>query len=148
MLCAGCGGVWEPDSISALGKQFQSAFGIQPPADVSEMKCRIVNVGDSSSRWFSFKCSKATFDRLVNQGFDVVERKILDAPWTGSKGPIDLIEPYQRNVNAPTWWPEVRNVQFEQFFYSLNKRKGENGYFFLVLDKTNNKVYAHSSVWR
>jgi hypothetical protein len=144
----GCGGKWDPSSAADRAGEFQNGFGLPPPDDLKALTCRVVNVGDTSSRWFSFECSTATFEKLVGSNFDMIERSKLDSVGVGLTGPLNLIDPYKRNINAPEWWPDLRQIQFERLYYRMQKIDSSNGYLFIFADKLSGKVFASSAAWR
>jgi hypothetical protein len=137
------------DAVSArqLSIQFRNEFGAGPPNDVSVINGREIAVGDTTTRWISFKCSKATYAKIMSSNFKEVDRAKLDEPWKESRGDLDRFDIYARNANTPEWWPNMKNVSFDVISYRILNSGFWNGYVFAVFDSKRQIVYVHSSAY-
>ena len=145
-VLTGCGGKWDPTDPADISREFTVAFALSPPGGVKFIECSVVNVGDTSSRWFCFDVSRPSFEGLIANGFESIESaKLFGAEL---KPPLDLMNIRERNVNTPKWWPNLKDVQFERLYYRSQRTDASNGYLFLVLDRITGRAYASSSTWR
>lgn len=147
-ILAGCARHFEPIDAADLDKAFVDDFGFHPAPGVTELRCRIVSIGDTSARWFFFKCDESTFKKIVAGGFIEADSSILDTPWKNPKVP-DVME---KNPNAPKWWPESPRKNMKRFYY-IDKPANEGGlpresaFAYLWTDEASKTVYARFSSW-
>jgi hypothetical protein len=142
MLLVGCS--HEPTSRSDLEGEFQAEYGFPPTSNVTEIRCKIVTVGDTWSKWMLFTYDEATVKRITSAGFS-------NATAEGIKNPSRAIwsqdfEAANPNPNAPEWFrlPGDRTVRI---YYKLGHPKDYAGYRYIWIDDTNKTVYAKNAAW-
>jgi hypothetical protein len=149
-LFCGCWYSSEPKRRDQLEKQFRNDFGFVPPAEVTEIRCKMVRVGDSFVRWLSFRADTVTISRIVTNGFDSSAFAELEKSRiirTGKSSPA-LIDPYEINPNAPKWWPDLSRVKFKQLYYTSGWSKSESAYTYFFINEANGLVFSHTAIWQ
>lgn len=148
-LCvAGCSGSREPTSQSDLAKEFEEEFNFAPSSRVTNLRCKVVRVGDTWAKWLSFGYDENTWRKILEQGFDVVEARDFDQSgkiaW-----PSDRLA---KNPNAPSWWPQSPRTHVQRLYYvDRPYKKGDepavSSYAYLWIDESSQTVFWHRMVW-
>jgi hypothetical protein len=147
----GCSRVSEPTSPKLLAKQFETFFGFNPPATITELRAKTVQIGDTYTDWISFRCDQAVFAEIANnKGLKVVD---ADEFWRerekSSRGrQSDVPHVAGDNPNAPWWWPMSPETSFRRLFYHPRQNSPERSsnhtidrYFWR--DDESGKVFAY-----
>jgi len=143
LLFVGCSGARESIDRAEIEKHFSEAFGGELPSEAAELRCRIVTVGDSMNRWFSFRCGDAAFRGVLGNRFTKATRKDLDDPQI----------PELTNPNAPQWWPKAPRMSIDELYYFNRPYKdgqvpAESSYGYLWRDDATGIVYGNYCSWR
>jgi hypothetical protein len=104
-------------------KRFKEFFGFAPTPDVREIYCFDDQIGIDSKFIFSFKCSNATKNKIV-QHLNLIE----------TAEPDNFSEGLWENFS---WWDSAKIVTLNPYW---NKSAHEN-YKYLWYDKDNQKLY-------
>ena len=144
VVLAGCAGSSEPTSRKKLEREFQAEFGFPPSNQITELRCKIVWVGDTWSKWMLFTLDEATVQGIVGAGFVLADSASLVRPreklWT-----LDLTDK-RPNPNAPKWW-QLPGIKKVRVYYKEGHPKDFEGYRYLWIDGDTKTVYAKSSAW-
>lgn len=144
LILAGCAGSQEPTSRSDLEREFQAEFGFSPPSKLTEMRCKIVWVGDTWAKWMLFTYDEETIDRIASTGFSKTGTKELGGGWEAIWS-RDLMAS-QPNPNAPKWF-RLPSQTPAHVYYKEGHPRDSSGYSYIWIDDTNKTVYAKSSAW-
>jgi len=144
LLYGGCSESREPKDRVQLEVEFKNQFGFAPSSSVQDLHCKVIRVGDTQVRWFSFVYESNTFQKITNQNFRVGELEDLRTPWK-ARWSQDLVT---ENTNAPSWWPRSPRAVGTAVFY----KEGQDtnfvaSYIYLWTDWTKRRVYASSAGW-
>ena len=141
LFLSGCG-AREPKSRVELESEFRQEFGFLPSTNVVELRCKIVLVGDTLSKWFLFRCDAATLQTLTNQNFMAATREDLRR-WGEASWSQDYVN--EKNPNAPPWWHKPQQPENAPvFFREHHDRVSPGGYVYFWLDAPNSRVYGRS----
>ena len=144
LLVVGCS--HEPTSRAALESDFKSEYGFSPSAQITTLRCKIVVVGDTWSKWMLFTYDEPTVTQITSAGFTKATPAELNNPW-GSNWAQDLF-PSQPNPNAPEWFHSPdRGIKVPLVYYKLGHPNDYAGYKVIWIDETNKTVYAASAAW-
>ena len=142
MLLVGCSR--EPTGRGELDQEFQAEYGFPPPSGVAELRCRVVRVGDTWSKWMLFTYDQATVERIVSVGFTNAMAEDLKRPWEALWSQ-DLTAS-QQNPNAPKWF-RLPGDRPARIYYKLGHPNDVAGYSYIWIDDTNKTVFAKSAAW-
>lgn len=150
VLCmAGCSRSREPTSRADLEKEFEEEFAFVPSAQVVNLRCKVVRVGDTWAKWLNFGYDEKTWRKILDQGFEAVEARDFDQPGR-AEWPSDRLT---KNPNAPSWWPRSPRTQMPRLYYvDRPYKKGDqpavSSYAYLWVDESNRTVFWHRMVWQ
>ena len=141
LLLAGCSGSHEATSRQELEREFQTEFGFSPSTNI-ELRCKIVQVGDTWGKWMRFTYDSSTIQRIIGAGFTNASSTELNNPsqlWSQ--------ELNEHNPNAPGWWQTPSNSLVRVYYKQGNQR--DNPWFtYLWVDDINKAVYVKFAAWR
>lgn len=140
----GCGGTWDVQNSQDASAILQREFGLLIGDRSQPIRCRVVNIADTSSVWFAFESSEQEIERLT-AGFEVAGRTELMTGVARLSAPVDLFEP---NPNAPKWWPNLSKLQFDRVHFRQLETPSSNGYMYVVWDNHTKCAYAKTAKWR
>lgn len=133
---------YEPTSRRALEKEFYSEFGFNPSADIKEIHCRIVTIGDTWSKWIVFTYNKNTVVEVLNEGFtEATSQQLNSSTW-----PVWRSDLSEHNPNEPQWWrlPSINRVAV---YYKEGSPRDFAGFTYLWVDESAHLVYVKSAAW-
>ena len=93
-------------------KVFASTFGQPVPANVQNLKCHTLWIGDCWVLWLRFETDESEFKKLVPTEF------------TRSRSGYSSFTDTSSGPNAPDWWKP--NVESETTLYSLQRFPGKS----------------------
>jgi hypothetical protein len=146
-ILSGCAGSSEPTRRADLEREFSEEFGFKPGTNTVEIKCRLVQVGDSWSRWMQFTYDSNTLANIVSSGFNpVMDEQLKDNVYTLSEMAITG-EP---SPNAPKWWRKPLRVAGTTYFKEnpYSPSNSMPSFCFIWVDQTQGVIYAESHTWQ
>lgn len=138
----------EPIRKSTLEKEFAREFGFKPSTNLTEIKSRTVQVGDTWSHWMRFTYESNTFEKIVASGFIPVTDEMLKD---------NVITVWERDLNdqpspnAPSWWKKPENLVGTVFVKDNPYIEGSNSipsYRCVWVDKTQGIIYSEGHIWQ
>jgi hypothetical protein len=144
IVFAGCAGSSEPTSRKKLVREFQAEFGFPPSNQITELRCKIVWVGDTWNKWMLFTLDEATVQAIIGAGFVLADSASLERPW--EKLWTQDLTREAPNPNAPKWW-QIPGAKKVRVYYREGHPKDLAGYKYLWIDGDTKTVYAKSSAW-
>jgi hypothetical protein len=141
LIGSGCAWQSELTDRGDLEQAFAEEYHFTPPASVTDMRCKIVNIGDSWSKWMSFTCERATFDRIVADGF---------AHATGSettRGGMWSAALTDKGPNVPAWWRNPTDPERIVAYFKTAHPNDLSGCMTVWWDEASNTVFCKSAAW-
>lgn len=148
LILGGCASSCEPTRRSTLEKEFAGEFGFKPSTNLTEIKCRTVQVGDSWPRWMRFTYESNTFEKIIALGFIPVTDEMLKD---------NVITVWERDLNdqpspnAPSWWKKPADLVGTVFIKDNPYIEGSNtipSYRCVWVDKTQGMIYSEGHIWQ
>jgi len=125
-----------------LESEFRQEFGFLPSTNVVGLRCKIVRVGDTLSKWFSFSYDAATLQRLTNHNFFAATPEDLRR-WGEARWSQDYV--FEKNPNAPPWWVKPRHPESVPVFFKEHQVNApRSGYVYFWIDSPSSRVYGRS----
>lgn len=145
----GCAGSSEPTQRAELENGFSDEFGFKPDTNIAEIKCKVVQVGDTWSRWMRFTYDSNTVVKIIANGFKPVTDELLkDNVHSLWEAAIDKPSP-----NAPAWWKKPTQVVGVTYFKENPFRENSPSnsmpsFCFFWIDKSQGEIYSESHIWQ
>lgn len=123
---AGCSGTKDLTTAEDLTHCYEHHFGLLP-ADVADLKARVVVIGDWGGDWLGFMAPAALVDQIIARGFIVSKREeFLEE----SGGP-----------NAPPWWTPEADGMIRYYIHRHWPSKFTHSVAVLAHDQQKKTVY-------
>ncbi len=143
-LLSGCAGSSEPTTRGELEREFQAEFGFKPPKEVAELRCRIVWVGDTWTKWMLFTLDEGAMQRIIGNGFTLADPASLARPW--EKLWTQDLTREKPNPNEPVWW-RVPGAKQVRVYHKEGHPRDYSGYRYMWVDGERKVVYAECAAW-
>jgi hypothetical protein len=145
LLFTGCSKSRESFDRVELEQEFEGQFGFAPNQNAFEIRCKLVNIGDTVTQWLSFRCDREFVQRIAGRGFiKISEGGIYRAAIPDVK---------MANPNAPSWWKSMKDCGTQDLYYIYAPYKTgaemlQNQFRYFWWDDASGTVYYCNRVWR
>lgn len=131
-----------PDKAKASAA-FQDEFGMNVPPEISEIRGKVLQNGDTFARWLEFSYVKTAIDKILADGWATANSEALNS------GSVWSEALKSKNINAPTWWPKDPISDGVMIYYKEQRLEGgQRRYAYMLIYDHMGKVYSKGCIWQ
>jgi len=145
ILLGGCAREKESFSNSEMEREFEAQFGFRPDGKATEIRCKIVRIGDTITEWMAFRCDNQIALRIAETDFTKIAKRDI------YKAAIPDVK--MRNPNAPDWWKTMDDSGAQELYYIYTPYKDgaepvQSRFRYLWRDESSSTIFYYNGVWR